>query len=88
MRITRHPQNFGQALWCFAHTLWIGKRFCWSSAQHPLVLYLQTKCSLRLWRLTAFLICLGNLPTAFGAGVAEDLSSSNSMHLVPKLALS
>ena len=28
MRITRHPQSFGQALWCFAHTLWIGKRFC------------------------------------------------------------
>ena len=24
MRITRHPQSFGQALWCFAHTLWIG----------------------------------------------------------------
>jgi hypothetical protein len=23
-RITRHPQSFGQALWCFAHTLWIG----------------------------------------------------------------
>ena len=26
MRITRHPQSFGQALWCFAHTLWIGAR--------------------------------------------------------------
>ena len=27
MRITRHPQSFGQALWCFAHTLWIGTGF-------------------------------------------------------------
>ncbi|CAK0786636.1 hypothetical protein CVIRNUC_009850 [Coccomyxa viridis] len=27
MRITRHPQSFGQALWCFAHTLWIGSSF-------------------------------------------------------------
>ena len=22
MRITRHPQAFGQIIWCFAHTLW------------------------------------------------------------------
>ena len=27
MRITRHPQAFGQILWCFAHTLWIGSSF-------------------------------------------------------------
>ena len=27
MRITRHPQSFGQALWCLAHTLWIGSTF-------------------------------------------------------------
>lgn len=27
MRITRHPQTFGQALWCLAHTLWIGSSF-------------------------------------------------------------
>ena len=27
MRITRHPQSFGQALWCLAHTLWIGSSF-------------------------------------------------------------
>lgn len=26
MRITRHPQAFGQGLWCFGHTLWIGKQ--------------------------------------------------------------
>uniref|UniRef100_A0A0G4HYZ5 NnrU domain-containing protein n=1 Tax=Chromera velia CCMP2878 TaxID=1169474 RepID=A0A0G4HYZ5_9ALVE len=24
IRITRHPQAFGQALWCLAHCLWIG----------------------------------------------------------------
>jgi len=27
MRITRHPQAFGQVIWCFAHTLWIGSSF-------------------------------------------------------------
>ena len=27
MRITRHPQAFGQALWCAAHLLWIGSSF-------------------------------------------------------------
>eukprot|EP00878_Enallax_costatus_P040989 GHUV01047417.1.p1 GENE.GHUV01047417.1~~GHUV01047417.1.p1 ORF type:complete len:221 (+),score=22.58 GHUV01047417.1:250-912(+) len=27
MRITRHPQMVGQALWCLAHTLWIGNSF-------------------------------------------------------------
>ena len=27
MRITRHPQAFGQILWCLAHTLWIGTSF-------------------------------------------------------------
>ena len=27
MRITRHPQAFGQIIWCFAHTLWIGTSF-------------------------------------------------------------
>lgn len=27
MRITRHPQMVGQALWCFAHTMWIGSSF-------------------------------------------------------------
>ena len=27
MRITRHPQAFGQILWCIAHTLWIGSSF-------------------------------------------------------------
>ncbi|KAK9812970.1 hypothetical protein WJX72_006637 [[Myrmecia] bisecta] len=27
MRITRHPQMVGQALWCFAHTAWIGSSF-------------------------------------------------------------
>jgi len=27
IRITRHPQMVGQALWCFAHTLWIGNSF-------------------------------------------------------------
>lgn len=27
MRITRHPQAVGQALWCFAHTLWVGNSF-------------------------------------------------------------
>jgi len=27
MRITRHPQAFGQALWCAAHSLWIGSSF-------------------------------------------------------------
>ena len=27
MRITRHPQAFGQGLWCAAHTLWIGSSF-------------------------------------------------------------
>jgi len=32
MRITRHPQLFGQGLWCFAHTLWIGNAFTlWTS---------------------------------------------------------
>ena len=24
MRVTRHPQMVGQALWCAAHTLWVG----------------------------------------------------------------
>ena len=51
MRITRHPQSFGQALWCFAHTLWIGKlpSFSMSPLQrlpvqpspHPRVLHLE-----------------------------------------------
>jgi hypothetical protein len=27
MRITRHPQAVGQAIWCAAHTLWIGNTF-------------------------------------------------------------
>ena len=27
MRITRHPQAFGQIIWCFAHTLWLGTSF-------------------------------------------------------------
>ena len=27
MRITRHPQAFGQIIWCIAHTLWIGTSF-------------------------------------------------------------
>ena len=27
MRITRHPQAFGQIIWCLAHTLWIGSSF-------------------------------------------------------------
>eukprot|EP00898_Chlorokybus_atmophyticus_P004392 jgi/Chlat1/4954/Chrsp32S04923 len=27
MRITRHPQMFGQLIWCLAHTLWIGNSF-------------------------------------------------------------
>jgi zeta-carotene isomerase len=27
MRITRHPQNTGQLLWCLAHTIWIGNSF-------------------------------------------------------------
>lgn len=27
MRITRHPQAFGQGLWCAAHLLWIGSSF-------------------------------------------------------------
>eukprot|EP00884_Botryococcus_braunii_P006336 jgi/Botrbrau1/15703/Bobra.4_1s0076.1 len=27
IRITRHPQAFGQGLWCLGHTLWIGSSF-------------------------------------------------------------
>ena len=27
MRITRHPQAFGQIIWCIAHMLWIGTSF-------------------------------------------------------------
>ena len=27
MRITRHPQAFGQIIWCLAHSLWIGSSF-------------------------------------------------------------
>ncbi len=27
MRITRHPQAFGQIIWCLSHTLWIGTSF-------------------------------------------------------------
>ncbi len=27
IRITRHPQLFGQTIWCIAHTLWIGTTF-------------------------------------------------------------
>jgi uncharacterized membrane protein len=27
IRITRHPQAWGQILWCFAHFLWIGSSF-------------------------------------------------------------
>ncbi len=27
IRITRHPQAFGQILWCISHTLWIGSSF-------------------------------------------------------------
>ena len=26
-RITRHPQNTGQLIWCFAHLLWMGNSF-------------------------------------------------------------
>lgn len=26
-RITRHPQAWGQLLWCGAHTIWIGNSF-------------------------------------------------------------
>ena len=26
-RVTRHPQAWGQALWCAAHTLWVGSSF-------------------------------------------------------------
>ena len=36
MRITRHPQSFGQALWCLAHTLWIGSSFMVATTgKHP-----------------------------------------------------
>lgn len=32
-RITRHPQAWGQLLWCLAHTVWIGNSFMvWTSA--------------------------------------------------------
>ncbi len=27
MRVTRHPQAFGQIIWCIAHTIWIGSSF-------------------------------------------------------------
>lgn len=27
IRITRHPQMWGQVIWCIAHTLWIGSTF-------------------------------------------------------------
>lgn len=27
IRITRHPQMVGQAIWCIAHTLWLGTSF-------------------------------------------------------------
>lgn len=27
IRITRHPQMFGQIIWCVAHTLWLGTSF-------------------------------------------------------------
>ena len=27
IRISRHPQAFGQILWCFSHALWIGSSF-------------------------------------------------------------
>tara|TARA_Y100001970_G_C14254283_1_gene874064 strand:- start:4295 stop:5032 length:738 start_codon:yes stop_codon:yes gene_type:complete len=27
MRVTRHPQAFGQILWCIAHSYWIGTSF-------------------------------------------------------------
>lgn len=27
MRITRHPQLFGQILWCISHTVWMGNSF-------------------------------------------------------------
>jgi len=27
MRVTRHPQAWGQLIWCFAHCLWIGNSF-------------------------------------------------------------
>jgi len=27
MRVTRHPQMVGQAIWCLAHTLWVGNSF-------------------------------------------------------------
>mmetsp|Transcript_36482 Transcript_36482/g.103046 ORF Transcript_36482/g.103046 Transcript_36482/m.103046 type:complete len:384 (-) Transcript_36482:303-1454(-) len=27
IRITRHPQMVGQAMWCLAHTIWIGNSF-------------------------------------------------------------
>ena len=26
-RITRHPQNTGQLIWCLAHLLWMGNSF-------------------------------------------------------------
>jgi uncharacterized membrane protein len=27
MRVTRHPQLWGQLIWCIPHTLWIGNSF-------------------------------------------------------------
>ena len=38
MRITRHPQSFGQALWCLAHTLWIGSTFMVATTGKHLVM--------------------------------------------------
>ena len=35
MRITRHPQSFGQGLWCLAHTLWIGSSFMVATTGKP-----------------------------------------------------
>jgi uncharacterized membrane protein len=32
-RITRHPQAWGQLLWCVAHTIWIGNSFMVSPPQ-------------------------------------------------------
>ena len=55
MRITRHPQAFGQIIWCFAHTLWIGSSFT-----------LITSCGLVLHHLFAIWHGDKRLATRFG----------------------
>ena len=73
MRITRHPQAFGQIIWCLAHTLWIGTSFT-----------LITSLGLIFHHLFAIWHGDKRLETKFGE---EFLKFKNSTSIIPFLAI-